>query len=227
MDRTVTKAERAKALRYKKPALASMGYESITSELWDIQEACGDVQWFIDNDDGTLLDALDGNDEEEFEFKMAFADLSGKCEQLLNVLSEWDLQKDFDTCTVALIGNRYNTVGYDGYEEDYFSLCGYDQDLAFSEAGKKLMAKTKKEMISVIGQSLGALISFLDVRQDYDYLKATMDILRGQNRSLIQQLKEFDAAYYAAEAEGFREFAPETRRFNNLADGIPVRMWIE
>lgn len=65
-----------------------------------------------------------------------------------------------DDCTVALIGNRYNTLGYDSEEEDYFSLTGYEQELAQTEAGKRLMRMTKAEMISTIGQCFGITLAF-------------------------------------------------------------------
>ncbi len=64
--------EHTRALRYKRPALASLGYEALRQELWDISEACTDVHWFIERDDDTLLNALDGDEEAEWEFKMAF-----------------------------------------------------------------------------------------------------------------------------------------------------------
>ncbi|MCC8121157.1 MAG: hypothetical protein LIO42_04065 [Oscillospiraceae bacterium] len=214
-----------------------MGYDAINQELWDFQEACDDVQYFIDNDDGTLLDALDGDDEEEFEFKMAFADLGQKCEDLINQLDEltdfmygdWSggISEYFDTCTVALIGNRYRLVGFDSVEEDYFSLCRWDEELATSEAGKRLMRETKKNMIAMIGQCFGILLAFQDLRLAYNQLEAVMDILRDQNRSLIEQMREVDAAYNAAAAVEFRDYAPETRRFDRLVEALPGRMWIE
>ena len=54
----MTKSEHSRALRYKRPALASLGYEMIYSELDSIQETCEEVRWYIDEDDDKLLDAL-------------------------------------------------------------------------------------------------------------------------------------------------------------------------
>lgn len=223
----VSKEERSRNLRYKRPALASMGYDAMISELYDILEACSDVHWFVDNDEDTLLNALDGDEEAEWEFKMAFADLEGKAEQLMNAVSEWEIREEYDTCTVALIGNRYRTVGYDGLEEDYFSLTSYQEELAYTEAGKKLMRHTKAEMISVIGQSLGTLVAFLDLRQQYDYLKATMDILRDENTSLLQTIKEINSAYEAAAADGFYGWYDSVKKFDRLLEKLPARAWLE
>ena len=59
----MTKAEISKNLRWKRPALMDLSYEQIQNKLWDISDACGDVHWAYD-DDETLIDALDGNEDE-------------------------------------------------------------------------------------------------------------------------------------------------------------------
>lgn len=123
----MTKAERSRNLRYKKPALASMGYHEILDKLDEISDACGDIEWLVESDNETLLNALDGDEEETYEFRMAFSILSVECEQIYEMLTDYHnnrLGEYFDVCTVALIGNRFNAVGYDDFEEDYFSLTG-------------------------------------------------------------------------------------------------------
>lgn len=222
-----TRAEKARNLRYKRPALASMGYDAMRSELYEIQEACCDVRWYMEQGDETLLNALGDDEEAEWEFRMAFADLDAKAEQLADLVDEWVVQDEYDNCTVALIGNRYDCVGFDTVEEDYFSLTRYEAELGTTEAGKRLMRLTKKEMISTIGQCLGVLIAFLDLRQQYDYLKASIDIIRGENTSLLKQIKEVEAAYEEANEAGFRPWEPATRRFDRLIEAFPERMWIE
>lgn len=221
------KAMKAKAMMYKRPALASIGYDAMISELYEIQEACEDVKWYMEQGDETLLNALGDDEEAEWEFRMAFADLDGKAYQLIERLQEDLIREDYDDCTVALIGDRYEAVGYDSYEEDYFHLTSYEARLAQSEAGKRLMRHTKAEMISTFGQCLGSLIAFLDLRQQYDYLKAAMDVLRDENTSLLKLIKEIDDAYDAAEEVGFRKWREETRRFDRLVDELPERMWLE
>jgi len=221
------KAMKAKAMMYKRPALASMGYDHMISELYEIQEACEDVRWYMEQGDDTLLNALGDDEEAEWEFRMAFIDLDGKAYQLIERLQEDLIQEDYDDCTVAMIGNRYDCVGFDSYQEDYFSLTSYEADLAQTEAGKRLMRHTKAEMISTFGQCLGSLIAFLDIRQQYDYLKATMDILRDENTSLLKQIKEIDAAYDAAADENFLSWGSATRKFDTMAQSLPDWMWIQ
>ena len=122
------KSNHTRNLRRKRPALASMGYDAIRTELWDIREACNDVRWFIEQAGETLLNALDGDSEAEWEFRMAFADLEAKADKLERILSEYcdwageGFGRMYDDCTVALIGNRYKLIGYDFDEEDYWYI---------------------------------------------------------------------------------------------------------
>lgn len=228
----VDRQQRTRALRYKRPALASMGYEHIQKELEKIVEACDGVAWFA-GDRGALTAALDGSDEEANEFMLACGDLSGQAGLLLEQLyevGEYDPDgtiRMYDDCTVALIGNRYDTVGFDTLQEDYFSLTAYDTEMACSDAGKRLMRHTKAEMLSVIGQSVGILVAFLDVRQRYDYLQATLDVLRDESGSILQAAKAINAAYENAEAVGFIDYRKEAQEFERLLWAVPERMWVE
>ncbi|NBH28445.1 hypothetical protein D3Z60_22495 [Lachnospiraceae bacterium] len=43
-----------------------LNLESIQEALWDISEACCDVQYYVDCDDGSLLNALDGNEDDAY-----------------------------------------------------------------------------------------------------------------------------------------------------------------
>ena len=226
------KAARTRNLRYKRPALASMRFGDLRTELWEIQSACERVHWFVDQEDETLLNALDGDEEAAWEFQMAFADLEAKADELDLAMQEyydWDdegFARLYDDCTVALIGNCYTLVGYDCVEEDYYALTSYDAELAQTEAGKRLMRLTKAEMISTIGQCIGTLLAFLDLRQQYDYLKATFDILRDENTSLLQTIQEIDAAYEAANAAGWVPWKEEVKKFDRLLDSLPDWAWV-
>ncbi len=228
------KANRTRNLRYKRPALASMGWEALWDELYKIQEACTDIHWFVDQDDETLLNALDGDEDATWEFKIAFADLEAKVDQLINA-ADWnwnnayhdERNQAYDDSIVALIGNRYQIIGYDTDEEDYFSLTRYEEQVAQTEAGKRLMRLTKAEMLSTIGQSLGTLVAFLDLRQQYDYLKATFDILRDENTSMLKQVKAIETAYEAADSAGWWYGSEAAKQFDRLLDCLPDRAWIE
>ena len=59
-----TKREKARQLRYKRAIVKNINIETITEELWDIQEECNNVQYYFDTEDDTLLNALDGDEEQ-------------------------------------------------------------------------------------------------------------------------------------------------------------------
>lgn len=84
MDAQETKRTKARNLRYKKAIVADVNLDKIREDLYDIMEACDEVRYFFESDDDTLLNALDGNEDEEWEFKMMFCDLSAECEQIWN-----------------------------------------------------------------------------------------------------------------------------------------------
>ncbi len=225
----MTKAERSRNMRYKKPALAEFGYSEIFDGLYEIRDACSDVRWFMEDDnEETLLNALDGDEEDEYEFRMAFSALEAECEQLYGMLKDnYGVEDYFDDCTVALIGNRFSAVGYDDYEEDYYSLTNFEQGLAFTEAGKRVMRMTKAEMLLTIGQCMGIALSYQNVRLKYDYLKATFDILRDENTSILQIIKEIEAAYEAANSDEFYEYSKSTKDFERLIKELPDKIWVE
>jgi len=223
----MNKADRARELRYKRPALDTLGYDAICSELYEISEACDEIKWFMDDDNETLLNALDGDEDEEYEFRMAFSDLSAKTEQLLEIVSGEVVRDSFDDCTVGLIGNRYNSIGYDGYEEDYYSLTSFEQELAYTDSGKRVMRMTKQEMLSTIGQCLGIVVAFLDLRHSYDYLKATFDILRDENTSILKVIKGIEIAYESADKAEWDIYSREVKEFDSLVASLPDRFWIE
>ena len=71
------------------------------------------------------------------------------------------------------------------------------------------------------------MLSFYDLRQQYDYLKATMDILRDDNTSMLKTIKEIEVAYEAAAEDNFCEWGKATRTFDYLTATLPDRSWLE
>lgn len=222
----MTKAEHSRQLRYRKAALAELGYEQIRDRLYEINDECANIRWIMDGDIDTLTNALDGDEEEAYEFRMMFAELSAECEQLWSAIDEYE-EQHFDDCSVALIGNRFEAVGYDDFQEDYYSLTSYESELAVSESGKRIMRMAKPEMLQEIGRALGIILSFQNVQYKYEYLKATMDILNGENASFLQTIKDIEAAYEKANDDGFHEWERSVREFDRLIGDLPDKTWIE
>lgn len=224
----MTKAERSRNLRYKKPALAGMDYSMIIDSLCEIAETCDEFRYLNESVDGSLLDALDGDEDDEFEFRMEFSSLSAEAEQLQTQLyDDYMVKEYFDDCTVSLIGNRFQAVGFDDVEEDYFSLTQYERELACTVAGKRIMRMTKKEMLSTIGQCVGILLSYINVKQKYDCLKTTFDILKDQNMTILSTIKEIEKAYGEADADEFCEYNEPTKKFNTLIKDLPDTFWVQ
>ena len=215
--------KKAMAMRYKRPALSELGYVFLIEGLQDIVDECDNVRYYIDKDDGSdggLLASSDGDEELAEAFKMAFSEISADAESLFDNISSYGADIDEDTyndCTCALIGNRYNMVGYDSLETDYFALCRYESRLAETEAGERLMRKTKKDMLSTIGQCVGIAMAYQDLRLRFDYLKAAMDVQLGINLDLLKAASDINEAW---EAEDWR-------KLDRLTAGLPERAWVE
>lgn len=223
-----TREEQARQLRYKRPALASMGWWDILEELSDIQGECDEIAYSYNPED--IMEAFDGDTERTTEFQIAFSDLSIKCDQLNAALEEVRMQGEdyteryFNDCTVALIGNRYRLVGFDTQEEDYYHLSSYEEGLATTEAGKRLMKFTKAEMISNIGQCMGILLAFYDLRQQYDYLAAELEVLRGDNAAILKTIKAIEACYAQLEDD---DTGKANKEFDSLLRILPQQVWIQ
>ncbi|MCH5213068.1 MAG: hypothetical protein J1G06_08630 [Oscillospiraceae bacterium] len=230
MDKENKRAEKARALRYKKAMLAELNIEYITDRLSEISEDCDNVRYHIDSNDGTLLNALDGDEDEEFEFKIMFCDLSAECEELYDILYDTPIPERFDDVFVGIMMNgrsAFTMVGYDGLEEDYFSLTNYEEKLTENEACKRLKRLTKDELIKTFGQCFGIAMSFLNVQQKYQELQAAFDIIRSENTSYLQIIRDIDKAHEAAETDGWSKWSDSYRRFESLTKALPDKAWIE
>ena len=223
-----TKRIKAKNMRYKKPIAKDLNLQTINEELWEIQEECENVHWFCDTDEETLINALDGNEDEAYEFKMLFADLCAECEQMSNDLQEEWIPECFDIFFVAVgAGEVYGgLLGYDNYEGDYFGLNCTDA-WAEDEAKKVLKRMTKDELIAAARQCFRVYSSYIALRYRYDCLKNSMDILRDQNTGYLQTVKEIEELYLKAEQEEFRDWKPNTRKLENYLNSLPKEAWIQ
>lgn len=240
----LARTDRARMLRRcRRPALSSMEYGSIESELSEISSACCDIHYFCD-DDRTLLDAMDGDEEAEYEFRMAFSALDEKVDALLDALqrTEWaepydaqyDPEADFNSCLVALVGDFYRQRGdgiwgWDAGYGDYFDLNPLD-DYAVKEAVKRLCRKTKPQMVASIQRTLRVFLAMIDIREEFDYIKNAFDIVKDENAALLRTIRDIEDAYEAANeaSDGFKyRYANEIRTFDRLVSTLPDRCWVE
>lgn len=164
-----TKRAKAAALRYKKPIVKDINIYKIQEELWDISGECDNVRYYFDTDDDTLLNALDGDEDQEYEFKMMFADLCTECDQMLEDLQDTYIPECFNDIFVASGAGEFGGgyLGYDAYEQDYFGI-EIGSGLEEQESTKRLMRLTKEQLIQCTQKSLKILYAYLGIRHRYD-----------------------------------------------------------
>lgn len=222
--------EKARNLRYMKPVVREMNLGAIKNALWEIQEACAEVRWYVDSEDGaeTLLNALDGEDD-VWEFKMSFIELESDAERMGDDMESEYIPDCFDLMFAA-IGAKDNgggMLGYDDCEGDYFGLSGYEIELAEREAGEKLKRLTKAQLLDAMSVCFRVAMTFVGLRARYDNLKAALDILRCQNTALLQQVRAIDDAYNRAAEADFDEWRKDAREYDKLLAMLPDRAWLE
>lgn len=224
--------QRAKALRYKRAALDTLGWYTITSEIQDIIDACEDIRW-IEDSSAVTQEVLYGDEDEGCGYQLDFAQLAGDAERLQSAM--WDAfgeesedgNTTFDDCTVALLGNRFECIGFDSMEQDYFSLTQYESGLAQTESAKRVMRMTKAEMISTIGQNFGLLIAFYDLRQRYDYAKAALATATEHNMETLRAVKAIEEAYDEWASSDFNSrYGKAWERLERAANDLPDVFWI-
>ena len=205
-----------------------MNLDAITQDLRDMQEACEEIRWYTDSDDGndSLVNALSGDEDEAYEFKMAFADLCAECERMLEDLREEWVPECFDIFFVAV--GAGDLLGLDSYEGDYFGISSYESNLAEEDSKGKLKRMTKDELIDASRQCFIVYQAYIGLRNRYDSLKAAIDILRDQNTGVLQTVKEIEKLYNSAQEEqgNYAEYSKEWKEFDRYADALPQEAWI-
>lgn len=235
IDPEETKRKKAMSLRYRKAMVKDLNMDSITESLWEIRDACQEVHWYCDTDDGsdTLINALDGDEDQAYEFKMMFSDLEAECEQMMNDLDDWQnetFKEYFNDLFVAADADEYGggLLGYDAYEGDYFGLTYGDNAKKCSKS--RLKRLTKDELIEHVQFSIRILCNYLALRSRYDNLKAAMDILRDQNTGYLQMITQIAELYDKAEKEsyGFKyKFCKEVKELDQFLENLPQEAWIQ
>lgn len=225
------KKEKARELRYRKPIVKNLNLEFIEQDLWDIQGECECVRWYTDSDDGedSLLNALIGDEDEAYEFRMMFADLCAECDRMEYDLKEEWVPECFDIFFVS-VGDADDfggLLGFDSYEKDYFGISPYES-FAEDEAKKKLMRMTKEDLITSARQCFKVYQAYIGLRHRYDCLKSAMDILKDKNTGYIKTIKEIEKLYEkASKQEGYyANYSKEWKEFERYTDALPQEAWI-
>ncbi len=226
-----TRRGKARQLRYKKPIARGLNLDDIRSSLWDISEACWEVQYYIDGDEGTLLNALDGDEDDAHEFRMMFAVLSAECEQMQYDLCNEYVPECFDLFFAA-VNKGGEMLGYDTYEGDYYGLGSFESGWVNGEAVKRIKALTKDRLVEAAQRCIGIYQAYVGLTYRYDCIKSAMDILRSENTGYLKAIRQVEELYEKAdeETEGFKYDyfqSSAVKRLDRLLENIPQEAWVQ
>lgn len=219
---------KAKQRRYKKPLVKNLNFDAINEWLWEISETCEDIRWAYGDDMEALINALDGDENEAFEFRFAFSGLANDCERLRDDLGEEWVPECFDIffASSGVYDDFGGMLGYDSYEGDYFGIDGLES-WAEDEAKAKLMRLTKEELIASVRQCMKVFTAYVSLRDRYDNLKDSMDILKDKNLGLAKMLTQIDEQYEKACKAGLKyEWKPEVQALDRMLESLPDEMWL-
>ena len=220
---------KAKNLRYKKPIAQYMSLDFIRESVWDMQEVITDVQWFVE-DEANLVNAMNGDEDDAFEFKMAFSDLAAELQQFEEDLNDECIPECFDDLFPAAGADFFGGfLGYDAYEHDYFGLSPYEYNWAEQEAEKRICRLTKKGLLEAVGACLKVYSSFVALRYRYDCLEAALKIIQEKNLEGLKIVKAIEEQYEKAEQESnhfeFR-WGKEVQKLDQMLSEIPQEYWL-
>lgn len=220
---------KAKNLRYKKPIAQYMNLDFIRESVWDMQEVITDVQWFIE-DEANLVNAMNGDEDDAYEFKMAFSDLAAELQQFEEDLNDEWIPECFDDLFPAAGADFFGGfLGYDAYEHDYFGLSPYKYNWAEQEAEKRICRLTKKDLLEAVGACLKVYSSFVALRYRYDCLEASLKIIQEKNLEGLKMVKAIEGQYEKAEQESNHfeyRWGNEVRKLDGMLDNIPQEYWL-
>lgn len=220
--------EKARTLHYRKAIVKDLNYDTMVEKLWDMEEECTEVQYYVDSDDETLINALDGDEDAAYEFKMMFAELSAECEQMILDLKDCYVSEYFNEFFVAIGGGDVanGLLGWDTYEHDYYGIDIFYNEDAVKYARKKLERLTKSELLLCAQSCMKILFAYIGLQHRYDCLKACMDILKEQNTGNLKLVKQIDQVYEQAESVGFYPYSDIAKTYEKLLETMPQEAWL-
>lgn len=223
-----TKQYKARQLRYRKAIVKDINLDSIQEDLYEITSECDNVKWYFESDDDTLINALDGDEDEAYEFKMMFADLCAECEQMQEDIQNEYIPECFNDFFVAIGSGASGggLLGWDTYEQDYFGI-EVVESVAEQESVKRLMRYTKEQIIESAHICFKVLYAYLGIKHRYDCLKAALDILRDENTGYLQLVKRLEEVYEKANEDGFYSWYESTKELDRLTRNMPDMVWIQ
>ena len=223
------KQQKAKNLRYKKPIAREMNLDFIREQIWNMGELISDVQWFIE-DEENLVHALNGDEDEAYEFKMAFSDLAAELETFEEDLRNEYVPECFDDLFPAAGADFFGGyMGWDGFEGDYFGIQSFQYQWAEQEAEKKICRLTKKELLEAVGACLKIYSAYVAIQYRYDCLEASLKIIQEKNLEGLKLVKAIEEQYEKAEEDSNHfqyKYGKEVNKLNRMLAQMPQEFWL-
>lgn len=219
------RAEKAKNLRYKKAIVLGMNFYDIRQWVLETFENLEDVTYVTQNDE-MLMKALDGDEEEAFELRVAFAALAEDLDRFFEDLDGAWLPDCFDDFFCACAGGDVEFAGYDVVEKDYFGLTCFEAGLGQEEARKRLERLTKKELIEAAQRCYQVAVAYIGLRSRYEDLRAAVDILRAQNDGLMHGIKAIEELYDRWSEASYMDKISIGSKLDDMAEQLPEEVWV-
>ena len=247
MTAAEARQERARNLRFKRPACLSLNWNGIREDLNEMVDDIGDAQWMSGAYEA--LSETFGDDEESltFEFQVAFSSLAGELEQMYEDMGELQRMQEAYFYTEAsdeyddppqlfdlffpAIDYTDDLIGYDIVEHDYYSIDPTFDDYVRRKAKERLKRLTKDQLIDMAGLCMEIARQYMSLRARYDGLNASINILKGRHEEMLKVVRNIEELYDRAEreTEGFKHtFSCENYdKLNKALNQLPERLWVE
>lgn len=219
------RAEKAKNLRYKRAIVLGMNFYDIRQWALETFESLEDVSYVTQNDE-MLMKALDGDEEEAFELRVAFAALAEDLDRFFEDLDGAWLPDCFDDFFCACAADDVEFAGYDVVEKDYFGLTCFEAEIGQEEARKRLERLTKKELIEAAQRCYQVAVAYLGLRSRYEDLRAAVDILRAQHDGLMHGIKAIEELYDQWCKATYGAKTAIGHKMDDIADQMPDEVWV-
>ena len=227
----------AKELRYKKPMVRDLNFDTLCNRLYDIQCACEDTEYEFYECNEALQDAFDGDLEEANEFRIANSYLQTDCMALRDDISRWShcsrsLPDIFNMFFVEMDAGLSNggILGFDLYEQDYYALNPSQVESARRITNQRFMRMTRKEFIECARQCFRIYSAYVSIQYRYDCLSASMDVLLGKHSEQLQLTRKIDELYEQTQKTeyGYADTSRKSilREFETLLNYIPQELWV-
>lgn len=229
-DKEQARADRAAAIRHKKSILSRLDYSSIFNEVDDIASECSDMAYF---DDEEVSEMLNYDGEGDNEFRIIAQELLAEARMLCSRMysGDWQITCDgykiedvFDDVMVAMAAREEKRWGYDEYLDEFCELDDFECSLAKETAKKRLSRYTKEQLFNIFSECFQLTLRWLDITQGFDYLNATLGVVKSDQKAILDAVKRINDAYERAaerKASGF-----DDDFFDNMTEDLPVEVWV-